>query len=140
MVAALLSLAAAGCASIIPVTVDPETGAPVAVRGTWFCLGFMSDDGRYVAFVSEGANWVANDTNNRPDVFVRDMTTGSIRLVSVDPAGAQFDRIIQVCSLSGDGRYVAFSVSSVMYLHDLHSGKTSVLTSNGRAIEGDVLG
>src|SRR3712207_3259123 len=43
----------------------------------------ISDDGRYVAFTSSATNLVANDTNDRTDVFVRDRQTGTTERVSV---------------------------------------------------------
>ncbi|MEE8429056.1 MAG: hypothetical protein V3S33_06095 [Gammaproteobacteria bacterium] len=36
-----------------------------------------SADGRYVAFNSEATTLVANDTNGRADIFVRDTETGT---------------------------------------------------------------
>src|SRR5215207_8459450 len=47
----------------------------------------ISADGRYIVFESRANNLVANDTNTRLDVFVRDMQTGSTTLVSVNSAG-----------------------------------------------------
>ena len=44
---------------------------------------FISPDGRYVGFYSDATNLVANDTNGRRDVFVRDRlteTTGSLTI------------------------------------------------------------
>ena len=44
----------------------------------------MSADGRYVAFESEAANLVANDTNGVSDVFLRDLQSGTTTLLSVN--------------------------------------------------------
>ena len=43
--------------------------------------------GRYIAFESVASDLVADDGNGRPDVFVRDMVTGTTTRVSVDGAG-----------------------------------------------------
>lgn len=43
----------------------------------------ISADGRFVAFSSRASNLVAGDTNDNPDVFVRDRVTGTTALVSV---------------------------------------------------------
>ena len=43
----------------------------------------MTPDGHYVAFTSVASNLVADDTNNIPDVFVRDLQAGTTTLVSV---------------------------------------------------------
>lgn len=49
----------------------------------------ISTDGRYVEFSSTASNLVAGDTNGVADIFVRDLQTGKIRLVSVDSNGVQ---------------------------------------------------
>jgi hypothetical protein len=49
----------------------------------------ISWDGRFVAFVSAATNLVPNDTNGRPDVFLRDRLLGTTILVSVDSNGVQ---------------------------------------------------
>ena len=49
----------------------------------------MSADGRFVAFASNAFNLVADDTNDFPDVFVRDRQTGTTTRVSVAPNGNQ---------------------------------------------------
>jgi hypothetical protein len=74
-------------------------------------LPAISGDGRYVAFMSNATNLVVGDTNNVFDVFVRDRTNGTTELVSVSSAGVQANAgIAQIgVSISGDGRYVAFT-------------------------------
>lgn len=69
---------------------------------------FMSADGRYVGFVSQGTNLVENDNNDQNDVFVRDTLGNSTELMSVRPNGQQFDADSRYPALSADGRYVAF--------------------------------
>ena len=44
---------------------------------------FISDNGRLVAFNSSASNLVPNDTNFQGDVFVRDVASGTVDLVSV---------------------------------------------------------
>jgi Ca2+-binding RTX toxin-like protein len=51
----------------------------------------LSSDGRYAAFTSMANNLVAGDVNNDFDVFVKDLVTGDIRLVSADVNGNQFN-------------------------------------------------
>ncbi|HEX4343143.1 MAG TPA: hypothetical protein VH255_07115, partial [Verrucomicrobiae bacterium] len=46
----------------------------------------MTPDGRYVAFISAANNLVAGDTNNVPDVFVRDVHNGTTVCASVGAA------------------------------------------------------
>ena len=44
----------------------------------------LSSDGRFVAFINYGSNLVDGDTNENPDAFVRDRTTGTTSRVSVN--------------------------------------------------------
>jgi Tol biopolymer transport system component len=69
----------------------------------------LSADGAIVAFASPSSELVPGDRNRADDVFVRDRTSGTTSLVSVDSGGAQ-RRLAdsRAPSLSGDGRLVAF--------------------------------
>jgi hypothetical protein len=69
----------------------------------------MSADGRYVVFGSLANNLVANDTNNKFDIFRRDMQTGDIVRVNTTPAGAEANSDSQWPTISDDGRYIAFA-------------------------------
>lgn len=75
----------------------------------------ISADGRFVAFVSLAENLVSGDTNTAPDVFVRDRLLETTERVSVSSSGRQGDgpsgllNLMGGPSISGDGRFVAFS-------------------------------
>jgi Tol biopolymer transport system component len=68
----------------------------------------ISADGRLVAFASAASNLVANDTNARGDVFVRDRLLGTTQRVSVSSAGAQASGASDEPAISADGRFVSF--------------------------------
>ncbi|MCX6028444.1 MAG: carboxypeptidase regulatory-like domain-containing protein [Chloroflexi bacterium] len=68
----------------------------------------ISADGRYVAFASTGSNLVSGDTNDLPDIFVRDRQTNQTTRVSVTSGGAQGGGESNNASISSDGRFVAF--------------------------------
>lgn len=69
----------------------------------------ISDDGRFVAFLSDATNLVPDDLNGfQRDVFVRDRVTGSIELVSRGVLGDQGPRGAYGNMISPDGRYVGF--------------------------------
>ncbi|MHB1361790.1 MAG: TolB family protein, partial [Thermoleophilia bacterium] len=53
--------------------------------------GAVSADGRFVAFSSASTNLVADDTNGKTDVFLKDMQTGAVKLVSAGADGSQGD-------------------------------------------------
>src|SRR6266852_4725928 len=68
----------------------------------------ISANGRYVAFDSFATDLVAGmtDNNNAPDVFVRDLQTGTITLVSVNSAGTGTGNQASTTPvISPDGRY-----------------------------------
>jgi len=70
----------------------------------------VSGDGRYVAFQSFASNLVSGDTNNVEDVFVRDRQAGTTTRVSRATSGTQGNNASGGwLSISGDGRYVAFT-------------------------------
>lgn len=68
----------------------------------------ISFSGRYVAYCSYAANFVAGDTNFVADIFIRDVKGMTTVRVSVDQAGAQANAGSFDPAVSGDGRYVAY--------------------------------
>jgi Tol biopolymer transport system component len=71
----------------------------------------MSSDGRYVSFTSAASNLVPGDTNGVTDIFIYDLVTGQITLVSVSTAIQRKNNGVPFMSsscLSSDGRYIAF--------------------------------
>jgi Tol biopolymer transport system component len=74
----------------------------------WSSSPSISGDGRYVAFQSEASNLVVGDTNGATDIFLRDRWTGTTVRVSVASDGTPGDRESADCSISADGRFVAF--------------------------------
>jgi Tol biopolymer transport system component len=70
----------------------------------------LSGDGRYLAFTSEATNLVPNDTNGAPDVFVRDLVSGTTERVNLSWNGAEGDHACFGClgKISENGRFVVF--------------------------------
>ena len=68
----------------------------------------LSADGRYVAFASSAPDLVDSDANGTQDIFVKDLQTGSIRLVSRDASGNQSNGECFDPWFSADGRYLSF--------------------------------
>jgi hypothetical protein len=69
----------------------------------------VSDDGRFVAFLSEATDLVPNDTNFMTDAFVYDRFLGITTRVSVATGNVQANNSTSEVVISGDGRYVAFT-------------------------------
>jgi len=69
----------------------------------------ISYDGRYVTFSSYASNLVPEDRNQKEDIFVFDNILQTIERVSVSPLGVEGNSYSYSSSISGNGRYVAFS-------------------------------
>ena len=69
----------------------------------------LSKDGRFVAFASSASNFLS-DTNKLEDVFLANLATGEIELVSV-PLQNAAGRLstTRYVAISEDGRYVAYA-------------------------------
>lgn len=72
----------------------------------------FSPDGTKVAFYSLADNLVPGDTNGQGDVFVKDLTTGAITLVSTNASGVQGDSTSYQPVFSPDGTKLAFASGS----------------------------
>ena len=70
----------------------------------------ISADGRYVAFGSRADDLSAEDNDSVVNIFVRDLQTNTVTLVSRSSgtAGVPADLWSESPSISADGRYVAF--------------------------------
>ncbi|HKW28141.1 MAG TPA: hypothetical protein VJT54_02315 [Verrucomicrobiae bacterium] len=119
--------------------VIPQSGDGFSVLGQWS----VSANGQWAAFASAADDLVPNETNQEPDVFVRDRVNGTNLLVS---AGLNGSSALGGGSgnavISPDGRYVAFlsgasnlvagpiNTCANVFRRDLQTGAT-VLVSVG---------
>ena len=109
----------------------------------------LSENGRFVAFLSRATNLVANDTNNQLDIFVRDRKSRTTTRVSVSSDGTEGNASCFSPTISADGRYVAFESDSDnlvagdtnnrrdVFVHDRNTGVTtrvSVDSAGGQAM------
>jgi Tol biopolymer transport system component len=69
----------------------------------------ISANGRVIVFDSNATNLVKRDTNRQEDVFVRDLAKGTTTRVSVRSGGGQVLGGGYDPTVSGNGRWVAFS-------------------------------
>ena len=97
----------------------------------------ISADGRFVAFESRAYNLVPGDDNFVDDVFVHDSLLGITELVSLNSQGAHGNGRSFECSISADGRHIAFTSWAInlvpgdpgtnqfdVFVHDRQSGIT----------------
>ena len=107
----------------------------------------ISANGRYVVFSSAASNLVPGDTNDTPDVFMRDLVTSETIRISVDSAGAQANRGSSDPSISADGRYVAFFSNATNlvsddtnegpddFVRDLATGETTLVSVDSAGVQ-----
>lgn len=112
----------------------------------------ISADGKVVAFASDAVTLTPDDTNNREDVFIKNLTTGEFRRVSVSAMGAQGNERSDEPSLSADGRFIAFASEagnlidgenhqgSDIFVKNLTTGEVRQATTNaeGKPATGEV--
>ena len=76
----------------------------------------LSDDGRFIAFESSGANLGgSNDTNHLTETYVRDRTAGRTEEVSFGPTGQELDAFTAPLggrAISADGRFIALQTTA----------------------------
>lgn len=94
----------------------------------------VSSDGRYVVFESDATNLVPDDTNDRSDIFRKDLLTGQVQRVSTTSNGHQADGASYNATVSSDGRFVLFASQAnldgmsvtgnlALFVKDLHTGE-----------------
>ncbi|MBI5929038.1 MAG: PD40 domain-containing protein [Chloroflexi bacterium] len=101
----------------------------------------LSSDGRYVVF-STSAPLIIEDTNNREDIYLEDMQTCQVSLISIMTNGQEGTGDASYADISGDGRYIVFQYGGNgrlvsqdtnnfwdAYLHDRVTGVTSVISA-----------
>lgn len=126
LIAALVTASAAPAMAYDAISpterVSVATGGGQAPQGVAGSVGDadVSTDGRFVVFSSEDTTLGGiPDGNGSSDVFRRDRQSDITTLVSVTPGGSPGNSFSYDPSISGDGRYVAFtSISSDLVVGD----------------------
>jgi Tol biopolymer transport system component len=107
----------------------------------------VSPDGRFIAFVSNATNLVANVISNGFHVYLRDVQMGTTVLVDVNTNGVgSADNFGTIPGLSADGHWVAFSnpdgslvnldnnIAHDVFLRDVSSGTTELISQRGVSV------
>ncbi len=84
--------------------------------------GYISPDGTKVVFTSASSNLVTGDTNGYNDVFVKDLSTGTVTLVSTTSSGALGNNNSFDGFMAPDGETFVFSSLA----NNLVSGDTNL--------------
>jgi uncharacterized repeat protein (TIGR01451 family) len=85
-----------------------------------------SYDGRFIVYLSDATNLVANDTNGVRDVMLYDRQTQQTTLVSKPVGGGQSNGISSPAVISSDGRYIAFRSFATNLVPGDTNGKSDV--------------
>ena len=99
----------------------------------------VSRNGKFVAFDSKATNITTLSTNNKRQVYVKNLSTGEIDIVSINNAGLAGNQDSFLPSISNDGRYVAFAsyASNLpsanankydIYIHDRQTNTTELVS------------
>ena len=106
----------------------------------------LSSNGNWIAFETAASNLVPGDTNGTWDIFLRDLTAGTTRLVSTSFSGTgSANGASRSPQISADGRRIAFESSASdlvpgdtngladIFFHDLDTGLTSLVSADTTA-------
>ena len=128
-------------------TVTLESADANGVQGNGNSMDFaFSPDGTKVAFDTSSSNLLPTATHTQ-DIFVKDLTTGAVMLVSADASGAEGNGSSSWPVFSPDGTEVAFvSLSSNLapgatnstaqvYVKNLLTGAVTLVSTDAGALE-----
>lgn len=98
------------------VLVSRSTDGEQSGRNSFFPV--MAGGGRYVAFQTFGA-FGPKDADRKEDVYVRDLTRGTTRQVSLDATGRDVAGNVLVGSISADGGKVTFGNDNSAWVREM---------------------
>jgi len=121
------------------------------VQGNGNSLDFaFSPDGAKVAFDSSAGNLVSSATHTQ-DIFVKDLATGAVTLVSADANGVEGNNVSSRPVFSPDAKKVAFASTSTnlapgatsgnseIYVKNLVTGEVTLVSADANGVEGNNL-
>ena len=114
------------CERVSVSTAGVQTGGNSYFSGSAGVHRYVSGDGQFVTFQSEGGGLVADDVDGWTDIFLRDRAAGAATTtrVSVTSAGMAGGGLSNLPSISDDGRFVAF-----------HSASATLVAADGNGFE-----
>lgn len=109
--------------------VDSVTRAALGFQGNFDSLSpSISNDGRYVVFMSDATNLVTDDTNGVGDIFLYDREDNSIKLVSRSATGTQANASSLSPRLSRNGSTIVFQSLASNLVNDDNNGSNDLFT------------
>lgn len=101
----------------------------------------ISHDGRFVVFTAYASDLVANDTNNKSDILVRDLAAGETTRISLDTNGNELKNDSFTPSISANGRYVSFTslanFNNTIFHLDRSNKQMTLVSTNDADIQGN---
>ncbi|CAN7442494.1 DUF4214 domain-containing protein [Pseudoduganella sp. LjRoot289] len=118
----------------------PNTTSTVQTGVSATSLGArISANGRYVSFSSNQALLPTDTTIGDGDIYVRDLLTNALTLVSTDTGGATLVSQKTGATLNGDGQLIVFQSTTPSHagivMKNLVSGGLSSLSTNAAGVE-----
>ncbi|HYH49066.1 MAG TPA: hypothetical protein VEG38_05910 [Acidimicrobiia bacterium] len=89
----------------------------------------LSGNGRRIAFQSNATNLGVNDTNDVTDVYLRDMGSGQVVVVSAGATGLG-DKASSSPSVSADGNWVSFDSKATNFVDGDSGGDVDIYVKN----------
>ena len=137
------SATATATVQVLPIndapTIEGPSAAPLIVDVSGFggadsgedFDAVLSADGRFVIFQSDTATLLPGLTPGRDHIFLKDLTTGAVTLVTTGLGGVEANDVgrsqeSDIGSISADGRYVVFSSGATNLVAGDLNGKTDV--------------
>lgn len=101
----------------------------------------ISDDGRFVAFTSQGRGLLPEDANVEEDVYLKDLATGELTVASARANGGRAAGG-RYAALSGNGRWIAFVSDELvrgdrngdwdLYVRNVATGRLELVSRDNR--------
>jgi len=138
-----------GVVALVSADVNGVEGNDVSINVNNSCQVLMfSPDGTKVVFESASVTLVPGGTNGNQQIFIKDLTTGAVTLVSADAKGIQGNGNSLAFTFSPDGTKVAFDSSSSnllpggthtqdIFVKDLATGAITLVSADANGIEGN---
>jgi len=142
-----LTLTVVAQAAVAPQLVSRTTGGAPANGNSTAAVGtVISGDGKLIAFGSSAPNLPGGDGVTR-QAYVRNMGTGTTRLVSKDDSGHRSGSFVQTNGISANGRFVTFQSTGTglpgangqtqVWVHDLQTGRTRIASRGNTGSPGN---
>lgn len=124
------------------------------LANSWSADPSISEDGRFIAFISDASNLVSDDFNNTSDVFLRDRVAQTTVRVSVTTDEDEVGGASWSPAISANGQRIAFESESDefdiiddndqidIFLRDITAGTTAIMSigADDLVVEGGAWG